>query len=86
MPQTYFDMANEQSYLRIPRVGQTLSVHGDPHPGNIFVAPKKMSNGSYHIMPTQIDAGFVVERDAKTYMAHLALMTHMLMGDSESIA
>jgi|GEM_PF-5567853 len=85
LPHTYLDVANTASYLRVPQGEETLAVHGDPHPGNIFFEPV-LEKGEYVLKPTYIDTGLVVRRNAEDYAAHLKLMRAMLTGNSQDIA
>lgn len=64
------------------RNGKTSIMHGDPHMGNYFIT----TNEKGKLIPTFIDTGNCVTRDAKQIKADLSFLTNYFVGNSKGVA
>lgn len=64
------------------RNGKTSIMHGDPHMGNYFIT----TNEKGKLIPTFIDTGNCVKRDAKQIKSDLSFLTNYFVGNSKGVA
>ncbi len=64
------------------RNGKTAIMHGDPHMGNYFIT----TNEKGKLIPTFIDTGNCVTRDAKQIKSDLSFLTNYFVGNSKGVA
>lgn len=64
------------------RNGKTSIMHGDPHMGNYFIT----TNEKGKLIPTFIDTGNCVTRDAKQIKSDLSFLTNYFVGNSKGVA
>ncbi len=62
--------------------GKTSIMHGDPHMGNYFIC----ANEEGKLIPTFIDTGNCIKRDAKQIKEDLSFLTNYFVGNSRGVA
>jgi hypothetical protein len=87
LSKSYMGVTSEQAYLRLPKNGETVALHGDLHPGNIFYNAKwNELERRWMLEPTLIDSGMAIIRDQASVIRHLGLMVHPFIGNTKTLA
>ncbi len=80
--ETYQDVLVEQ-FSKVDKKGKTI--HGDIHPGNIFIDVDAMRKGEKNFL-TLIDTGNTINQNPQTALRFLNLTKYINSGDYENIA
>lgn len=79
LPDSYAMAMSEM--VSTPKKGFAV-VHGDPHPGNVFM---DLDSKTRKLKPTFIDTGSVLVQDKKSLTESLGLMANFAVGNSKGI-
>ena len=60
-------------------------VHGDPHPGNLFVRPKEQKDGSKDLEIVLLDHGVYTDLGEETRLSYTKLWRGLLTQDEGKI-